>query len=256
MCPTYTRWVMPCRSRASNLILRSSGLNPNRESRMSLVNTTRLPLKILLLVASLGNVLPMTRSHAENCIAACSSQYFQCSSQYAYSKCPGTGLPGDPNFAAHQACANRVPQGRRECASQQDQCQSQCNESSRDENSSPGPDQPDSRPMSQEPSGQNGSDARSLPDGGFGVIAYNKATGKWGQAHNYQNYESAERAALNACGEGCVVMNWEKNKCNALAAGGGHWGRATGYGNSTDAENAAVSSCAAADCKILVSICD
>ena len=63
---------------------------------------------------------------ANACRSACSSNYFQCTSQYAYSKCPGTGLPGDPMAAAHQACVNQVPEGRRQCAAQDQQCESQC----------------------------------------------------------------------------------------------------------------------------------
>ena len=79
---------------------------------------------------------------------------------------------------------------------------------------------------------------------GFGAIAYNSGTGAASEAHGYGSRAAAERAALNACGGGCSVMNWEENTCIALATGpSGRWGEAHGYSTSGQAISAAISQC-------------
>lgn len=68
---------------------------------------------------------------ADACISKCNSEKYSCVSQYRYTNCPGTGLFGDPQFAAHQACVRRIDQGKRECAQQAQECLSSCDSSSR-----------------------------------------------------------------------------------------------------------------------------
>ena len=78
---------------------------------------------------------------------------------------------------------------------------------------------------------------------GWGATAYNASTGVASESHGYSCYDEAVAAALNACGGGCTIMNWEENSCVALATGNGGWGESHGYNNSNDAVNAAVSAC-------------
>jgi len=79
---------------------------------------------------------------------------------------------------------------------------------------------------------------------GWGAIAYNSYTGAWGEGHGYPSLGAAENAALGYCGGGCRIMNWEENRCNALATGpGGRWGEGHGYGNANAAIRGALSAC-------------
>jgi hypothetical protein len=81
---------------------------------------------------------------------------------------------------------------------------------------------------------------------GFGAIAYNSATGASSESHGYGSRAAAERAALNACGGGCSIMNWEENTCIALATNAsGRWGEAHGYPTRARAVAVALSECGA-----------
>jgi Domain of unknown function (DUF4189) len=92
---------------------------------------------------------------------------------------------------------------------------------------------------------------------GYGAIAFNTTTYAVGEAHGYYTLDDAESAALNACGGGCQIMNWEQNKCNAFATdSAAHaWGRATGMGDANSAVNAAISACGTANCVSRIWIC-
>lgn len=89
----------------------------------------------------------------------------------------------------------------------------------------------------------------------FGAIAYNSSNGQIGYSHGYGTYDEAVNGALNACGGGCSLINWENGLCNAFATGNGGWGESHGFGNSDDAVNAAVNACGAG-CSWNVYICD
>jgi len=79
---------------------------------------------------------------------------------------------------------------------------------------------------------------------GWGAIAYNSATGAWGEAHGYGTQADAESAALGYCGGGCQIINYEENSCIALATGpGGAWGEGHGYSTSDEAIATALSYC-------------
>jgi hypothetical protein len=79
---------------------------------------------------------------------------------------------------------------------------------------------------------------------GCGAIAYNSTTGANSESHGYSSRAAAENAALNACGGGCTIINWEQNSCIALATNSsGRWGEGHGYGSRAAAVNAAISAC-------------
>ena len=82
---------------------------------------------------------------------------------------------------------------------------------------------------------------------GWGVIAYNDATGASSESHGWATYQQAVDEALAFCGFGCRIVNWENSTCIALATGFGHWGEGHGFATSTDAVSAALMQCGA-DC--------
>ena len=51
----------------------------------------------------------------------------------------------------------------------------------------------------------------------YGAIAINTDTGATGYSYDYSSQSSAERAALNYCGQNCEVAIWYKNTCAAVA---------------------------------------
>ena len=86
--------------------------------------------------------------------------------------------------------------------------------------------------------------APSAAFAGWGAIAYNSYSGANSESHGYASLAIAENAALNACGGGCRIINWEQNSCIAFATGpGGRWGEAHGYPNSGAAIAAALAYC-------------
>lgn len=77
----------------------------------------------------------------------------------------------------------------------------------------------------------------------YGAIAYSQSTGRFGYAGDYGSRGSAERAALDGCGDGtCKVVLWFMNACGALATGNDGYG--TGWSTSRrTAINIAMSNC-------------
>ena len=81
---------------------------------------------------------------------------------------------------------------------------------------------------------------------GWGAIAYNPATGVSTEVHGQAHLADALNGALNACGNGCLLVTWERNKCIAFATDGrGGWGDAFNESTSQAATSAAVSACGA-----------
>ena len=81
---------------------------------------------------------------------------------------------------------------------------------------------------------------------GWGAIAYNPTTGASVEAHGQPKLSTALNAALNACGNGCLLVTWEHNTCIAFATnGGGGWGDAFNYSTSALATASAIKSCGA-----------
>ena len=79
---------------------------------------------------------------------------------------------------------------------------------------------------------------------GWGAIAYNSSTGASGESHGYGSQAEAENAALNFCGGGCSIINWEENSCIAMAANSARrWGEGHGYATKDEAVNAALAAC-------------
>jgi len=91
---------------------------------------------------------------------------------------------------------------------------------------------------------------------GFGATALNASTGASGEAYGYPSQEAAINAALQACGAGCTMINWEENTCVALATNGsGGWGEGHGYPTQAAAEQEALNACGAG-CSVVEWACE
>ncbi len=79
---------------------------------------------------------------------------------------------------------------------------------------------------------------------GWGAIAYNPSSGASTEVHGQAKLSTALNGALNACGNGCLLVTWEHNTCIAFATNGsGGWGDAFNYSTSALATAAAIKSC-------------
>jgi len=85
-----------------------------------------------------------------------------------------------------------------------------------------------------------------VANAGWGAIAYNPVTGASTEVHGQAKLSTALNGALNACGNGCLLVTWEHNTCIAFATDGrGAWGDAFNYPNQQAATSSAVSTCGA-----------
>jgi hypothetical protein len=85
-----------------------------------------------------------------------------------------------------------------------------------------------------------------VANAGWGAIAYNPATGASTEVHGQAHLSTALNGALNACGNGCLLVTWEHNTCIAFATDGrGAWGDAFNESTYQAATSAAVSACGA-----------
>jgi hypothetical protein len=100
------------------------------------------------------------------------------------------------------------------------------------------------------------------PKPDFGAIAYDTATGAWGESYHWENRDKAESVALQNCqdnkGTDCQVMVWFDRNCGAVAVdddGNAYW--ALGDGEGAARENA-IGKCNAGgskDCAVQASEC-
>jgi serine/threonine-protein kinase len=84
-------------------------------------------------------------------------------------------------------------------------------------------------------------DTISIRNDSFAAIAYSPATGTYGLAYNYSSRESAEKAALEDCGEqDAQITCWVKKGFCALALGNDKscWGVGWSYGNGASTDKA------------------
>ena len=66
------------------------------------------------------------------------------------------------------------------------------------------------------------------------------------RSHGQAQLSTALNGALNACGNGCLLVTWEHNTCIAFATDGrGGWGDAFNYPTYQQATASAVSTCGA-----------
>ena len=75
------------------------------------------------------------------------------------------------------------------------------------------------------------------PKPDFGAIAYDTATGAWGDSYHWESQDKAESVALQNCqannGTNCQVMVWFDRNCGAVAAddgGNAYWALGDGEG--------------------------
>jgi hypothetical protein len=79
---------------------------------------------------------------------------------------------------------------------------------------------------------------------GWGAIAYNPVSGFVAEAHGYAHLPDALNAALKTCGNGCLLVTWEQNRCIAFATGArGDWGAQSNAANTNAATAGAVQAC-------------
>ena len=90
----------------------------------------------------------------------------------------------------------------------------------------------------------------------YGAIAINRDTGATGYSYDYSSQSSAERAALNYCGQNCEVAIWYKNTCAAVAYSyqNGTYGWAWGS-DARSNERKALANCEGNDCQVVSSVC-
>jgi hypothetical protein len=91
-----------------------------------------VPLAFLCGAAALSWLFATVALSADDdeCANQCYKTKSSCLAELGnYTNCPGTGLFGDPNFAAHQECVRRVQEGRRQCSSENQECLDNCNKS-------------------------------------------------------------------------------------------------------------------------------
>lgn len=85
----------------------------------------------------------------------------------------------------------------------------------------------------------------AMADDYFGAIAFSQQSGSHGYAYDYDSRETAEREAMEQCGESsCAIVVWFKNACAALAVGTGN-----GYGYGWAADRAEAESTALSNCR-------
>ena len=91
----------------------------------------------------------------------------------------------------------------------------------------------------------------------YGAIAIDSNTGATGYSYNYANRTSAERMALNSCGQNCEVAVWFRNTCAAVAYSyqnktyGWSWGSNDLY----TSQRRALAECTGSDCTVVASVC-
>jgi hypothetical protein len=84
----------------------------------------------------------------------------------------------------------------------------------------------------------------------FAAIAYSPSTGEFGYAHSYEDRESAEKAALDACSpKDARIVCWINNGFCALALGDDKSAWGVGYEYAGGASNTDAMATAVAECK-------
>lgn len=89
---------------------------------------------------------------------------------------------------------------------------------------------------------------------GYGAIALNRETGRYGYAYNQGSRASAESVAQSHCGYNCTPIVWFANGCAALAQSGNRFGAGVAQ-SSPVAQRKALNTCGVGRCRIVLSQC-
>lgn len=89
---------------------------------------------------------------------------------------------------------------------------------------------------------------------GYGAIALNSETGRYGYAYNQQSRASAEVTAQSHCGANCRPILWFANGCAALAQSANRFGAGVAQSPAV-AERKALNTCGMGRCRIVLSQC-